>query len=521
MSIVTSLPTAAEAREHVCLWAMRCGGMQVVSGEVAKRMGVPPKSRVPRWRSAKHLWFLGDLLMEVFNGRLPRLIVSMPPRHGKSKLITQGFTGFWAGHRPDSEIMIASYGDRLTCKSSRKTKGDLIRCGSEVFGVTALERASATQWTPQKDGLPTLGSFLATSAGGTCTGEGADLLVIDDLLKGTAECRSKALRDQAWEFLMDEAMTRLSPGAPVIVVGTRWHPDDPIGRLLAAVRAGGNEDLDAEPWHYVSLPAIAERDDDAIGRKVGEALWPSRFPVKALQRIQHDGRDARSWAALYQCRPVALGGEFFKQKWLRYWKLNGPNAVLQGGRSLPLTSLYTFITCDLAVSTRDKSDFSVIAVWGMDREEKSELLLLEIIRDRMEGPQMLPLIQAAVTRWGAVGAWIEKTVYHTHLIQQARAAGMLIGELVPDKDKKTRAVPATMAMQGGQIYLRGGAPWLTEFEDELLSFPEQGTHDDMVDCLSYAVQLFQDFGASEDEEEFVEPDPDDEWWLGDREEDWI
>lgn len=510
------LPTAEEAREHVCLWAMRTGGTHAVEGHVARNMGVAPGTVVPRWRPSPHLWMLGDLLMQIFRGTLLRLIVSMPPRHGKSRLITQAYPGFHIGHRPDSEIIIASYGDRLTRKSSGKTRDDLVAYGMETFGVTALPGASTTLWQPQRDSLPTQGSFLATSAGGTITGMGADVLIIDDLLKGVEECRSKARRDAAWEFLVDEALTRLSPGAPVIVVGTRWHPDDPIGRLLQGIRHGGNDDIDAVPWKYIALPAIAEAEDDALGREIGEALWPSRFPVKALKQIKAD-RDARSWAALYQCRPVALGGEFFKQKWLRYWALDGPNAVLQDGTRLPLSKLYTFITADLAVSTRDKSDYSVIAVWGFDPERKSELLLLDITRDKLEGPEMLPLIAAAIKRWGCKGAWIEKTVYHTHLIQMARASGLLIGELRPDTDKKTRAVPATMAMEGGQVYLRGGAPWLAVFEDELLSFPEQGTKDDQVDCLSYAVQLFQGFIAEPEtppEEPSPEEEDDDGWWSG-------
>ena len=484
------LPSIQEAYTHPCLWAMHCAGTASVEGTVAKRLGVPDGTIVPRWRPAKHLWFLGDLLMDLFQGRRLRLIVSMPPRHGKSSLISHAFTSWWIGRRPDSEVLLASYGDRLTRGWSRKARDDLVEHGQDVFGITALARASTAEWQPLRDGVSTAGNFLATSAGGTATGKGADLLVVDDLLKGVAESRSKALRDQAWEWLIDEALTRLAPGAPVIVVGTRWHPDDPIGRLLDAKRRGVEADSNAVPWDYISLPALAE-SDDPLGREEGEALWPERFPEQALEQIRSD-RPPRSWAGLYQCRPVALGGEFFKQKWLRYWKLDGPHAVLEDGTRIELTRLYTFVTCDLAVSTRDRSDYSVICSWGFDPARKSELLLLDVDRDRMEGPQMIPRIKGAITRWGAVGAYIEKTIYHTTLISEARSQGMLVAELKPDTDKRTRAVPATMLFEGGQCYLRAGAAWLAEYEDELLSFPEQGTHDDQVDCTSYAVKLFLD-----------------------------
>ena len=494
---------------------MYAAGSSAVEGVEAKRLGVADGAVLPRWRPARHLWALGDLLHNLFTGEKRRLIVTMPPRHGKSELCARYFTGFWLGRRPDDDVLLASYGDRLTRGWSRKARDDLVAHGETVFGVTAISRASTAEWQPQVAGLPSQGNYLATSAGGTATGKGANLLVIDDLIKGVLEARSKALRDHAWEWLVDEALTRLAPGGVVVMVGTRWHPDDPIGRLLNLSRRG----TEGLPWHHVNLPAVAE-DDDQIGREPGEALWPERFPLPALAQIRAD-RDPRSWASLYQCRPVSVGGEFFRQKWLRYWTLDGPCAVLQTGDRLELAQLYTFVTCDLAVSTRDKSDYSVIASWGFSPSRKSELLLLDLDRDRMTGPEIIPRIKGAINRWGAKGAYIEKTVYHTTLIQQARSEGMLVSELKPDSDKKTRAIPATMAMEGGQVYLRAGASWIAEFEDELLSFPGQGAHDDQVDCLSYAVQLYLDAVQPYEEPEYDDgTDGYDEqraaWWTGHR-----
>lgn len=479
------LPTPEEAYAHPVLWAMRAAGMHAVEGKVAEQMGVPAGTVVPRWRPAKHLWMLGDLLLGLFEGRERRLIVTMPPRHGKSALISHAFTSWWLGRRPDDEIILASYGDRLTRGWSRKSRDDLVTHGDEVFGVTARSMASTQEWQPIVERLPTAGNFLATSAGGTATGKGAHLLVVDDLLKGVIETRSKARRDVAYEWLIDEAMTRLAPGGVVIIVGTRWHPDDPIGRLLDGRRRGGDgTSAHAIPWNYVSLPAIAE-DDDAMGRNPGEALWPERFPLNALEAIRAD-REPRSWAGLFQCRPVAVGGEFFKQKWLRYWKLDGTDAILTDGTKLPLDELRTFCTVDLAVSTRDTSDYSVIATWGVHKVRRSEILLLDVIRERMEGPQMIPRMRNAAERWGADVVYVEKTSYHLTLIQQARKEGMLVRELKADRDKKERAIPATVAMEGGQVYLRAGARWLAEFEDELLAFPDSSTHDDQVDVLCLA-----------------------------------
>lgn len=515
------LPTAAEAREHPCLWAMHCAGVATVEGVEAQRMSAPSGSRVPRWRPAKHLWYIGDLLMGIFDGTLPRLILSLPPRHGKSHLASRAFAGFYLGRRPHHEVIIASYGDRLPRGWSKRAKSDLVSHGQAVFGVEAFERASAIQWAPVVGGEETEGQLLATSSGGTITGAGAHLLILDDMFKGVAECRSKARRDEVWEWVIDEALTRLAPGGAVLCIGTRWHPDDVIGRLLDARRQAGGEEVTAVPWKYVALPALAEGDDDPIGRAKGEALWPERFPVKALLQKKAE-RDPRSWASLYQCRPVKVGGEFFKQKWLRYWTLDGPNCVLQDGTRIPLSDLYTYITCDLAVSTKDKSDYSVIASWGISKSRKSELLLLDVIRERLEGPEIIPRIRGAIERWGAVGAWIEKTNFHTHLIQHARSQGMLIGELKPDTDKKTRAIPATMLAEGGQLYFRAGADWLPEFEDELLSFPEANIHDDCVDVMSYAAQLFADVTREAPAEP---PEPEefdaDAWDLGFREQGWV
>lgn len=504
------LPTVTEAHAHPVLWAMYAAGSCAVEGAEARFMGVADGSIVGRWRPAQHHWYLGDLLLGLHGGTERRLIVTMPPRHGKSSLISRYFAGWWVGRHPDHEIILASYGDRLTRGWSRQVRDDLAAHGEAVFGVGAISRASTAEWQPRVDREPTAGNFLATSVGGTATGKGAHLLIVDDLLKGVLECRSKALRDLAYEFLVDELLTRLAPGGCVIVIGTRWHPDDPMGRLLSDRRRGVQVAVNAVPWKYLSLPAFAEEHDD-LGRKPGEPLWPERFPRQALEEIKAD-RDPRSWAALYQCRPVALGGEFFQQKWLRYWTLDGEWVVLQNGVRLSLESLRVFCTADLAVSLKDDSDWSVIATWGMNPGGQ-ELVLLDLIRDRIPGERMIQRMRGACDRWGAAAIFIEKTIYHASLISQAVAEGLPARELQPDKDKKTRALPATALMEAGYIYFRAAAPWLPELEDELLSFPDSSTHDDQVDALSYAVLVARALrgradGQGTDQREWREPDTD-------------
>lgn len=493
ISPFAALPNPAEARAHPLAWALRASGIGAIEGEEARLLGVPDGSRLPRYRLARHIRWLGEQLMRVERGEVRRLIVSMPPRHSKSETISRYYTGWHIGRHPDHEVILASYSDRLTRGWSRKVRDDLAGHGQEVFGVTAMSRSSAIEWQPRVAGRRTEGNFFATSVGGTATGKGAHRLVVDDLIKGSAEARSKALRDEAWEFLVQELLTRLAPGGAVIVIGTRWHPDDPIGRLLDAQRRGGDETVNAIPWHYAALPALAE-EGDPLGREPGEALWPERFPRSALLAIRDGPGGPRSWASLYQCRPVAAGGDVFQERWLRYWNADGPFAVLPEDCANPrlrldLRDLTTFLTVDLAASDKQRSDHSVIATWGA-HARTGTLLLLDLVRERLPGPEIIPRIRAQADKRGARTIWIEKTIYHTTLIADARRQGLPIRELKPDASKIVRAQPATALLEGGKLLLRAGARWLPELVDELLSFPSGP--DDQVDCVSYAAKVFLD-----------------------------
>jgi predicted phage terminase large subunit-like protein len=423
---------------------------------------------------------LGDLAMDLFEGRARRLIVTMPPRHGKTAFLARYFAGWWLGRRPRSRVIAVSYKDTLARLASKGARDDLGRHGETVFGVTSIGRASTKDWNPVVDRLPTEGGYFATSVGGECTGRGADLIVVDDLVKGATECRSQALRDFAHEFLRTDVLTRLAPGGAVIMIGTRWHEDDVIGRILHGQESAGEEDhVYAHPWRLVSLPAIAEAGD-ALGRTPGEALWPERYPVRELLGIRSElvRGDPHAWEALYQCRPAPPGGAFFRREWIRYY---GPS------ERPPLESLTRFACLDLAGSSKTWADYTALLSVGVDTPTGT-IYVLDVVRDRIEGPDLLPLLRREVARWELQAVFVEQVASG---LPAAVVSDLPLRAIRPDRDKVSRALPATAAMEAGRVRLPAGAVWLAEFERELLAFPE-GRHDDQVDVLAYAVVLARD-----------------------------
>lgn len=422
------------------------------------------------WVPARHLVYLARELLEVAAGRCRRLVVSMPPRSGKSELVSRYFPAWWLGVRPNDRVILASYEASFAASWGAKARDVLREHGPDVFGVSV--RADARAGDRWELAPPHAGGMTAVGEGGALTGKGANLLVLDDVIKNAEEAASRAHREHAWEWWRSTARTRLEPGGAVVVVGTRWHEDDLIGRVLRDAEGGG------EPWRVLNLPALAE-EGDSLGRKPGEALWPERYDVAALEAAR---RDVGSYyfAAMYQGRPAPLDGGIFKRAWFRH---EDPP---------PLEELLRFATVDLAASTRETADYTVILVAGVDR--KGRLYVLDVVRARLEGPAIVPAMKRAVVRWNLAVVGIERVAFQLALVQQARAEGVPVRELSPDKDKVARALAATAAFEGGDVVFPKAAPWLEELESELLSFPN-GRHDDQVDCAAFAVALRSGLGS--------------------------
>jgi predicted phage terminase large subunit-like protein len=405
-----------------------------------------------------HSILAGEIAAKLEQGRA-RIIVNMPPRHGKSRLFAVE-TPLWVMvRRPGTESVVASYALDLALRHSREARA---RLQSEFLrGATTAQlmpdHGQADYWA-----LTNGSSFKAVGVGGSLTGHGADLLILDDLHKDAAESKSPALRQRVWDWLQTVAMTRLSPGASVILIGTRWHQDDVTGRLL------GQE---CGHWDHTNLPALAG-ENDPLDRSPGEALWPERFPVESLNEIRGTLSNYY-WCALYEGHPVPDTGRHVN---IERFRVVASSEVPERLRRVRFW--------DLAVTERTSSDFTVGAHCGCDAE--GNLWILDITRGNWEWTRSREIIcQRAQIDRCQVG--IESVGTQKGLVQNLREvfpAEFLLSEHQPEKDKVTRALPWFSQVNSGHGFLVDG-PWNAAFLEECQGFP-LGAHDDQIDAVSGA-----------------------------------
>ena len=424
------------------------------------------------WVRTKHLDLLNRRLLDVAAGTAPRLLVTMPPRHGESELISRFLPAWWLGTRPDDRVILASYESDFAASWGRKVRDLLDEHGPGLFGVT-VRRDSSAAHRFDLDGRA--GVWQPPVSGERSPAKDQNLLVIDDPVKSAEDAQSAAVSRRVWDWYRAVARTRLEPGGVVLLVMTRWAEDDLAGRLLA--------DPDGERWEVLNLPALAE-DDDVLGREPGEALWPERFSVKDLEATR-SALGSYLWSALYMGRPAPLDGNVFRRTWFRYYEHTGDTYTLHGTepRTVNVASCRRFVTVDLAVSQRKTADYTVASVWAVTKEH--DLLLLHRIRKRIPAPAQVPLLRKLHDDWAPDTIGIEAVAFQLAIVQQARADGLPVTELRPDKDKVSRAFTAAARLEGGTVYWPKRAPWLTEWENELLLFPNS-RHDDQTDTFSYA-----------------------------------
>lgn len=436
----------------------------------------------------KHLQFINQKLQAVYERELTRVILTIPPRHGKSETASKAFPTWVLIQNPKLRVMLASYAADFAASWGRKSR-DMMAEVAPWYGLKVRDDVAARDaWEIAKYSphmmrfMPTGGGMVTAGIGGPLTGRGGDIVIIDDPVKNSEEAFSAVMREKAWDWFNSTLYTRLEPGAPIIVIQTRWHEDDLAGRLIEQSNAGG------EKWEVINLPAIAE-EEDPLGRAPGEALWPERYDIAKLREIEKT--IGPYWfAALYQQRPIPVGKGLFQREDLRRYTESTTAYLLQkpdGDTEILPKSQTTIIgTMDLAISTKTASDFTVLSTWALSY--KSDLLLLDTQRVRLEGPDQLPLIQQAYLRWRHSQIYIEKTGYQAALIQQAIRAGLPVLPIKPDGDKIARALVPSARMKAGTIYFPVYADYLggdDGIERELFTFPAS-KHDDFVDTLSYA-----------------------------------
>jgi len=248
-----------------------------------------------RWRPAAHLNKIDKALTDAVKGFGPnRIVITLPPRHGKSMLTSQYFPAWFIGTYPDRQVMLCSYEAEFAKQWGRKCRDTLEQFGPWFRCSVDRRTSAASQWTIKGR----YGGMVTSGVGGGQTGRGADLLIVDDPVKNAADADSVTYRDKAWEWWQSTALSRLEPGGVAVVIQTRWHLDDLAGRILT------NTD-DPDQWLHLDLPAISEE---------GKALWPERWPLETLLKIKQrliSSGGLRWWEALYQQRPNPPKGEMF------------------------------------------------------------------------------------------------------------------------------------------------------------------------------------------------------------------
>jgi predicted phage terminase large subunit-like protein len=454
-----------------------------------------------------HICYLGEVLTKVSRNELTRVAISVPPQHGKSTLVSKFYPSWHLGRNPSERVILCSYGQELTVGWTGAGRDLLAEHGPAVFDIETWARAKRTSWDAFRGGRRTGGSMRGVGKGGGVTGYAVDLGICDDLVKDASEVASLAQREALWRWFESAVLTR---ARRLIVMATRWHTDDVIGRLKKKQAAGEV----GEPWVFINIPAIAE-DDDPLGRARGDPLWLANplahgDPEWYSKKEREVGEFV--WNALYQGRPTPAEGGLFKQGWLRPYKADD-EILVAGNLRVPLARPRRFSTVDLAGSKKERADYTVIATWGIDVETKT-LWLLDLVRKRLEAPAIVAELRDVQQRMKPVAFYVERAAPQLNLLHKLKfaeaagetidpkddaqevlvanavAAGLPVVRLDPGStDKRLRAAPATAVMAAGRLMTPERAPWLGEWKAEVFEFPEV-KHDDQVDTMSYGVQVF-------------------------------
>jgi predicted phage terminase large subunit-like protein len=439
------------------------------------------------------------LLLNEKGEKVYSLLINMPPRHSKSAVATELFPAYYISRNPSRLVMSCSYNAELASDFGQKAKDYVAHPRNvQAFPEVGLDPASKA-----KDFWRTTlgGQYAGVGIGGTTTGRPANLLITDDPVKSREEAESATQRNKVWNYYLSALTTRKQPTAneePAIeiMILTRWHPDDPAGRLMET------DEWKEGRWMHVNYPARQEEWDrtsptimrkdlprtDArwnptsseyvfTGKKVW-ALWEERFSLEFLNRRER--LNPREFAALYQQQPYIEGGNILKSHWWRYYAKD----------ERPEQFHSVIIATDTAFKKNDRSDYSAIIILGMALD--GDIYLLDLLRGRWDFPELKRVLIHQNVKWRGKGLraiYIEDKASGQSLIQELRnQSGMSIVPYKPGSDKVSRLHAVTPMIEGGRVYLPDEAAWLDDFIAEAMVFPS-APHDDQVDALSLGLDV--------------------------------
>lgn len=418
-----------------------------------------------RWTPARHHRLIAEKLQEVADGKCKRLMVWLPPRHGKSMEITETFPSYFLGRHPEKHVIEVSYNNDFAEKFGLANRLKVERYGYQIFGHNYSEyKATKTNWSLDNN----IGGMLSVGVGGAITGEGADLLLIDDPIKNRQEAESETYRRHLYEEYQSTLYTRVQRNGAIIIVMTRWHEDDICGKLL------NPSIVEPEHWEILDIPAVCETEDDPLGREIGETIWPEigydkEWAVKTKAAV-----GTYAWAGMYQQRPAPLEGGLFKRSFFKFYK------VLPGDFNQVVQSW------DCTFKEADTSDFVAGHVWG---RKGADFYLMDRVHAKMGITATMQSIRGLTAKWpNGRAKLIEEAANGAAVIELLRREISGIKPIHPDGGKVVRAQAIMPFVEAGNVWLPDPsiAPWVHDFVEECANFPN-ALHDDDVDAMTQAL----------------------------------
>ena len=420
-------------------------------------------------------------LDRVVAGKCKRLMIAMPPRHGKSQMGSYLFPAYLMGKLPQSKLIVGSHTAELAQRFGRMIR-NLVEDERymELFPDTKLsvDSKAAGRWNTSQGG-----EAFFIGKGGAMTGRGGDIIILDDILD-EQDAISDTAMENTWEWYTSGPRQRLQPNGSIIVINTRWKTDDLSGRLL---RQQGQ--LKSDQWEVLEFPAILPS---------GKPLWPEYWAIEELEKVKMS-IGLKKWNAQWQQQPTNDDGAILKRDWWRRWKYEEP----------PSCS-YVIQTYDTAYSKKETADFSVIATWGVFRpsaDSGPNLILLAVRKGRWDFPELKRIAKDEYKYWNPDNVLIEAKATGTPLQHEMRKMGIPVTMYSPGgrrtgQDKVSRANAVAPLLESGMVWYPEDEEFAQELVEECAAFPN-GSHDDQVDATIMALMRFRqgNFISLEDDDD--------------------
>lgn len=418
----------------------------------------------PEYMTAKHHRLVAHHLERVERREIDRLMLLVPPRHGKSELASRRYPAWVLGRNPSRQIIAASAGEVFAADIGKDIRNIIQEpeCQKVFPGLSLSEDSQAAgKWRTSKKGV-----FFAVGVGTQILGKGAHEFVIDDPFGSMEDAQSVGERRRVIEWYKGSVYNRLMPGGAIIVINHRLHEEDLSGYLLEMSKLGGDK------WEVVDLRAIAE-ENDIMGREPGEALWPEAYPIEALQRIKTN-QGPKYFSSMYQQNPVPDEGTYFKREWFQFYTLE---------QKPPKLNIYG--SSDFAV-TEGGGDFTEHAVWGLDAD--ANIYCLDWWKGRTASAEWIERWIDLVEKhrpitWFSEAGVIRRAIEGQFMRRQNERRMWTAVEWLPSiADKGTRA-RGFQSLAGSKKVFFPKAAWAQEIIEQMIAFPN-GKYDDSVDCCS-------------------------------------